>query len=175
MLRHVMSYDVIWYIYDIIWYDMIYMISYDIHDIIWYHIYDIIWYHMTCYHMISCHIISRHVTSYHIIPYHIMSYYIYYIILISCVNCSDHYYIQVAWRNAETVMITWANRVQNESISVIYKVTEATPTYNEVNYASVNFIFVNHGATWRIRTIQKYHRLKISKNCSNKLTSHWRH
>ena len=46
---------------------------------------------------------------------------------------SDHYYIQAAWRNTETVMITWANRVQNESISAIYNVTEATPTYNEVS------------------------------------------
>ena len=48
------------------------------------------------------------------------------------INCSDHYYIQVAWRSTESVMITWANRVQNESITVIYNVAAATPTYNEV-------------------------------------------
>ena len=49
-------------------------------------------------------------------------------------DCSDHYYTQVVWRNADSVMITWSNRVQNESISVIYDVTEATPTLNEVYY-----------------------------------------
>lgn len=48
-------------------------------------------------------------------------------------RCSDHYYTQVAWRNAESVMITWTNRVQNESISVIYNVAQTTPTYNEVS------------------------------------------
>ena len=46
----------------------------------------------------------------------------------------DHYFTQAVWRDARSVMVTWANRVQNESISVIYDVANAAvPTSNTVN------------------------------------------
>jgi len=45
----------------------------------------------------------------------------------SLVN-KDHYYLQVAWQDDSRVVITWANRVQNESWTAIYDVTQSTLT-----------------------------------------------
>ena len=59
-----------------------------------------------------------------------------YVISSRCTLHRDHYFTQVIWRSRNTVMITWSNRVQNESISVIYNVAETVPTYNTVNCPS---------------------------------------
>jgi dipeptidyl-peptidase-4 len=39
----------------------------------------------------------------------------------------DHYYLQVVWRNDSTVMVTWANRVQNISIISVYDADATNP------------------------------------------------
>lgn len=55
----------------------------------------------------------------------------------SLVN-QDHYFLQVTWCDNSRVMVVWANRVQNESWSAIYDVTQPAPVPVENNHYVVN-------------------------------------
>ena len=52
---------------------------------------------------------------------------------------SDHYFVGAAWPNDETLMIMWTNRVQNESITSIYNLTENDLAPNDVR-ATLHFV-----------------------------------
>ena len=46
--------------------------------------------------------------------------------IVCAIYFRDHYFLNVAWRDASAVMVAWANRVQNATITTLCNVTLST-------------------------------------------------
>lgn len=87
----------------------------------------------------------------------------------------DHYYLQVSWRDNTHAYVTWANRVQNHSISTLYDVTQATPTpVTNLDYTqSGGWIEVPPPSPWFIDGGAQY--FTVHPQLVDAQTGAWRH
>jgi len=87
----------------------------------------------------------------------------------------DHYYLQVAWQDDDRVVVTWANRVQNESWTAIYDVTQSalTPVENQHLVVTGGWVEVPPATPTFIDNGQNY--LTIIPRVESETDGAWRH
>jgi len=92
----------------------------------------------------------------------------------SLVN-KDHYYLQVAWRDNSQVVVTWANRVQNESWTAMYDVTQSDPVPLENYHLTVigGWVEVPPATPFFIDNGERY--LTVLPQLISEASGAWRH
>jgi len=94
---------------------------------------------------------------------------------VAALTSVDHYYLQVVWRNESTVMVTWANRVQNESWAVLYDVTATTLTPNLNYHYSVPGGWVEVPPAYPVFIDGGARYITVLPELLSEESGHWRH